>query len=295
MVKSLRELRLTSPTGPFASKSGNDKFRDLTSRLNVVEGHTKERRLAAILAADVAGYSRLVGADEMGTLNRLQVHWDTLIEPTIRSHHVRIVRIAGDGVLAEFASVVDAVECAVEMQRAMAERNAGIPAAEQIQFRMGINVGDIIVDRGDLWGDGVNVAARLEALAEPGGICVSGRVQEDVQGKLDLAFEDAGEHQLKNIARPVRVYRVQLDETASRVGERSGQSKDDRLSNLPAPLQAEALPLDRRGAVRRSERRPPAGGGSRQRMTRRVRPRSLLPRLRASRRPARRRKRRSRR
>src|SRR5262249_40528601 len=135
MVKSLRDLRLASPVGPFASKSGNDKFRNLTSRLNVAEGPTKERRLAAILAADVAGYSRLVGADELGTLNRLQSHWDTLIEPTIRSHHVRIVRIAGDGILAEFASVVDAVECAVEMQRAMAERNAGIPAAERIQFR----------------------------------------------------------------------------------------------------------------------------------------------------------------
>jgi class 3 adenylate cyclase/TolB-like protein/tetratricopeptide (TPR) repeat protein len=251
MVKSLRDLRLASPVGPFASKSENDKFRDPTSRLNVVESPTKERRLAAILAADVAGYSRLVGADELGTLNRLQVHWDTLIEPTIRSHHVRIVRIAGDGVLAEFASVVDAVECAVEMQRAMAERNAGIPAEERIQFRMGINVGDIIVDRGDLWGDGVNVAARLEALAEPGGICVSSRVQEDVQGKLDLAFEDAGEHQLKNIARPVRVYRVQLDETASRVDHRSCDSKDERSPAPPAPAPTVALPPDRHGAVRR--------------------------------------------
>jgi adenylate cyclase len=175
----------------------------------------KQRRLAAILAADVAGYSRHMGTDEAGTLARLQTHWDTLVEPTIRDHHARIIKIAGDGILAEFASVVDAVLCAVKLQRAIAERNAEIAADERIQFRMGINVGDIIIDRGDMWGDGVNVAARLEALAMPGGICISGRVHEDLHGKLSVAFEDMGEHRLKNIARLVRVYRIRLDETRS--------------------------------------------------------------------------------
>jgi adenylate cyclase len=193
--------------------------------MNVVPYRKRERRLAAILAADVAGYSRLVGADELGTLARWQVHCDSLVVPKIRSHDGRIVRTSGDGVLAEFASVVNAVQCAVELQHAMAERNADIPQEKRIEFRIGINVGDIIVDRGDIWGDGVNVAARLEALAEPGGICVSGRVQEDVQGKLhSLVFEDAGEQRLKNIARPVRVYRVRLDEV-----HRSDHSRADAL------------------------------------------------------------------
>jgi len=176
-----------------------------------------ERRLAAILAADVAGYSRLVGADELGTLARWQAHWDKLIEPTIKAHHGRIVRVTGDGILAEFASVVNAVRCAVLLQRGMADRNADVERSERIEFRMGINVGDIIIDRGDIWGEGVNLAARLEAFAEPGGICVSGRVQEDVQGKLPVSFEDLGGQQFKNIARPVRVYRVRYDQSASAV------------------------------------------------------------------------------
>ena len=171
---------------------------------------TTERRLMAILAADVAGYSRLVGADEEGTLARWKAHFRELIEPKIAEHHGRIVRITGDGLLVEFASVVAAVKCAVEVQRAMIQRNAGVLQEKRIEFRMGVNVGDVVIDGTDMWGDGVNVAARLEALAEPGGICVSGRVQEDVHGSLEIAFEDTGEQQLKNIARPVRVYRVQL-------------------------------------------------------------------------------------
>ncbi len=164
----------------------------------------------AILAADVAGYSRLVGADEEGTLARWKAHWRELIDPKITEHGGRTVRITGDGMLVEFASVIAAVRCAVEVQRAMGERNSDVPQEQRIEFRMGINVGDIIIDGSDMWGDGVNVAARLEALAEPGGICVSGRVQEDVHGRLDIAFEDTGEQQLKNIARPVRVYRVRI-------------------------------------------------------------------------------------
>jgi TolB-like protein len=168
----------------------------------------------AILAADVAGYSRLVGADEEGTLAQWKAHWRTVIDPKIQEHSGRIVRTTGDGLLAEFASVVAAVRCASEVQRAMSTRNADVPKEKRIEFRMGINVGDIIIDGTDMWGDGVNVAARLEALAEPGGICVSGRVQEDVYGRLDISFEDTGEQQLKNIARPVRVYRVRFEGAA---------------------------------------------------------------------------------
>jgi adenylate cyclase len=175
-----------------------------------------ERRLTAILAADVAGYSRLMGVDEEGTHAQLKAHRRALVDPTIEQHNGRIIKTTGDGMLVEFASVVNAVRCAVEMQRGIAELNAAIPQEKRIEFRIGINVGDIIIDSGDIYGDGVNVAARLEGLAEPGGICVSGRVQEDAQGKLDIAFEDAGEQQLKNITRPVRVYRVRLDvKTAS--------------------------------------------------------------------------------
>jgi adenylate cyclase len=174
---------------------------------------TATRKLAAILAADVAGYSRLIGIDEEGTIARLQALRRELIDPTISAHHGRIFKTTGDGILVEFASVVDAVRCAVEVQRAMAERNVGVDADRRAEFRIGINVGDIVIDGSDILGDGVNIAARLEGLAEPGGICVSARVPEDVQGKLDITFEDRGEQKLKNIARSVRVYRARLDST----------------------------------------------------------------------------------
>jgi len=179
-----------------------------------VAGEHIERRLTAILAADVAGYSRLVEVDEEGTLAQWRAHWSDVIEPKIKEHRGRIARVTGDGILAEFASVIDAVRCSVEVQRRVAERNAPVPHDKRIEFRMGINFGELIIQGGDFWGDGVNIAARLEALAEPGGICVSGRVQEDTQGKVDIGFEDTGEQQLKNIARPVRVYRVRLDGVA---------------------------------------------------------------------------------
>lgn len=181
-----------------------------------------ERRLAAILAADVAGYSRLVGADEHGTLVQWHAHWDELIAPTIASHSGRVVRVTGDGILAEFASIVNAMRCAVSVQRGMAERNAAIPAERRIEFRIGLNFGDLIVNRGDMWGEGVNVAARLEAMAEPGGICVSERVRNDVRGKLDVAFDELGEQQLKNISHPVRVFRARLraDESGAVMGAR---------------------------------------------------------------------------
>jgi adenylate cyclase len=173
-----------------------------------------ERRLTAVLAADVAGYSRLMGADEESTLAQLKAHRRALVDPKIAEHRGRIVKTTGDGMLVEFASVVDALRCAVEVQRGMAERNAEVPLDKRIEFRVGIHQGDIIIEEGDIFGDGVNVAARLEGLAEPGGICVSGRVQEDTEGKLEIAFENAGEQQLKNISRPVRVYRVRLSSPA---------------------------------------------------------------------------------
>ena len=169
-----------------------------------------KRRLAAILAADVVGYSRLMGADEEGTLAQLKAHRRALVDPKIAEHRGRIVKTTGDGMLVEFASVVDALRCAVEIQRGMVERNAEMLEVKRIEFRFGIHQGDIITDEGDIFGDGVNVAARLEGLAEPGGICVSSRVQEDARGKLDITFADAGEWQLKNIERSLKVYRVRL-------------------------------------------------------------------------------------
>ena len=164
------------------------------------------RRLAAILAADVAGYSRLMGADEEGTHERLRAHLRELVDPKIREHRGRTVKNTGDGLLAEFASVVDAVRCGVEVQEGMAERNAAIPLDNRIDFRIGVNLGDVIVEDDDIYGDGVNIAARLEALAEPGGIFISRTVRDQIRDKLPYPFEDRGEQSVKNIARPVRVY-----------------------------------------------------------------------------------------
>ena len=180
-----------------------------------MSGARVERRLAAILAADVAGYSRLMGRDEAGTLNRLRTHRRELIDPEIAEHKGRIVKTTGDGLLVEFPSVVEAVACAVAVQRGIYERNVSV-AEDRIEFRIGINLGDVIVEDGDIHGDGVNVAARLEALAEPAGICISGTVRDHIGDRLDLAFDDMGEQALKNIARPVRVYQVRLT-TAERV------------------------------------------------------------------------------
>ena len=168
----------------------------------------RHRRLTAILAADVAGYSRLMGADEEGTHERLQAHLRELIDPKIAEHRGRVVKNTGDGLLAEFASVVDAVRCAAEVQRGMIEREPEVPEDRRIRFRIGVNLGDVIAEEHVIFGDGVNVAARLEALAEPGGICVSRVVRDQVRDRLDYTFEDMGEQSVKNIARPVRVYRV---------------------------------------------------------------------------------------
>src|SRR5438309_7715122 len=169
---------------------------------------SQTRRLAAILAADVAGYSRLMGADEEGTLERLKALRRELLDPKIAEHRGRIVKTTGDGMLVEFASVVDAVRCAVAVQQAMPERNADVGADKSIELRIGINLGDVIVEGDDLYGDGVNIAARVEALADPGGVFVSSTVYDHVRDRVPFVFEDLGEQQVKNIARPIRVYRV---------------------------------------------------------------------------------------
>src|SRR6478736_3820514 len=174
-----------------------------------------QRRLAAILAADVVGYSRLMGADEVGTLTSLKLHRRELVDSGISEHHGRIVKTTGDGMLVEFASVVDAVGCAVKIQRSMVRRNAGIPAEKQIVFRIGINVGDIIIDGDDIFGDGVNIAARLETLCEPGGVCISRAANDQIRDKLSMAFADLGEQAVKNIARSIGVFGLAAKDIAA--------------------------------------------------------------------------------
>ncbi len=167
-----------------------------------------QRRLAAILAADVVGYSRLMGEDETATLAALKTHRAELFEPKVAQHHGRTVKLMGDGELMEFPSVVEAVRFAVDVQCAMGERNDTVPESRRIQFRMGINVGDVVIDGDDLYGDGVNIAARLEGIAEPGGICLSRTARDQVRDRLDLDLRDLGNMELKNIARPVRTFAV---------------------------------------------------------------------------------------
>jgi len=171
------------------------------------------RRLAAILAADIAGYSTLMGVDEAGTVRDLKAH-QAVVLPMIEEHGGRIIDTAGDGILAEFSSVVNAAECAVAVQRTMAQRNAGVEESRRMRFRIGINQGDVVFDDSRIYGDGVNIAARLESIAEPGGICISRKVYEDITGRMQLAFVDIGEHHLKNIAQPVRVYRISGEQLA---------------------------------------------------------------------------------
>ena len=172
-----------------------------------------ERRLAAILAADVVGYSRLMGGDEEGTLAALKSLRESLIDPKIAEHRGRIVKTMGDGVLVEFASAVDAARCAIDIQCAVIERNAEIPEDRRITLRIGINVGDIIIEGGDIYGDGVNIAARLEGIAEPGGICISRQAFDQIEGKLQLAYRQMGPQNLKNITKPIEVFSVEVDET----------------------------------------------------------------------------------
>ena len=199
-----------------------------------------KRRLAAILAADVVGYSRLIRADEEGTISALKALRADLIDPKIAEHNGRIVKLMGDGMLAEFTSVVDAVRAAVETQQAVATRNAALPKDKRIEFRVGVNMGDIVIDGDDIQGDGINVAARLEGLAKPGGICVSGNVYEEVRDRTDLPFEDMGEQEVKNIDRPVRVWQWVADGSAAT----AGAIKASAPLSLPDKASIAVLPLE---------------------------------------------------
>ncbi|WP_409188867.1 adenylate/guanylate cyclase domain-containing protein [Bradyrhizobium sp. RDM4] len=209
-----------------------------------------DRRLAAILAADVAGYSRLMGEDEEGTLARLKSCRHGLIDPKIAEHRGRIVKTTGDGMLVEFGSAVDAVRCAVEIQRAMASGFVDMPAEKHIQFRIGIHVGDIIIDSDDIFGDGVNIAARLEGIAEPGGICISDDAYRQIRGKTEIAYDDMGQQSLKNISEPMRAWRAR---------PAAGATSSMRTSDRPVALMLPGEALDCGPAVYQYERRSGAG------------------------------------
>jgi adenylate cyclase len=201
-----------------------------------------QRRLTAILAADVAGYSRLMGADEEGTLAQLKTLRKTLVDPTIAAHRGRIVKTTGDGILVEFASAVDAARGAAEVQRAMATQNINVPQDKRIEFRIGIHVGDIIIDDNDIFGDGVNIAARLEGIAEPGGICVSDDAQRQIRGKTELAFDDMGPQSLKNIAEPMRAWRLQIDKNFPLLPKRA-EAENAQPPALPDKPSIAVLPF----------------------------------------------------
>src|SRR4029077_21052677 len=192
-----------------------------------------ERRLAAVLAADVAGYSRLMGADEEGTLARLKAIRKSLVDPAIAAHRGRVVKTTGDGMLVVFASAVDAARSAIEVQRSMSSENAGVQQDSRIEFRIGIHIGDIMIDDSDIFGDGVNIAARLEGIAKPGGVCISDDAHRQIRGKIDIAFEDIGEQTLKNIAEPMRAWHIRPPSEAAPA---------IRSSPSPARVQDLALP-----------------------------------------------------
>jgi adenylate cyclase len=207
-------------------------------------GERVERRLAAVLAADVAGYSRLMGLDEEGTLARLKAVRKAVVDPAIASHRGRIVKTTGDGMLVEFASAVDAVRGAVEVQRGMAEQNASVPQDQRIEFRIGIHVGDIIVDENDIFGDGVNIAARLEGIAEPGGVCISDDAQRQIRGKVDTAFEDMGSQNLKNIAEPMRAWRLRMNASGSAAAPIEPPVESTQALALPDNPSIAVLPFE---------------------------------------------------
>lgn len=202
-----------------------------------------ERRLAAVLAADVAGYSRLMGRDEEGTLGQLKAFRKTLVDPTIARHRGRIVKTTGDGMLVEFASAVDAARCAVEIQRGMSRQNVDVPQDQRIEFRIGIHLGDIIIDDNDIFGDGVNIAARLEGIAEPGGVCISDDAHRQIRGKVDIAFEDMGSQNLKNIADPMRAWRGRIEKEAASAVQ-SGPPPVEQALALPDKPSIAVLPFD---------------------------------------------------
>jgi TolB-like protein/class 3 adenylate cyclase len=202
-------------------------------------GERVERRLAA----DVAGYSQLMGRDEEGTLANLKSSRKSLVDPCIAAHRGRIVKTTGDGLLVEFASAVDAARCAIEIQRGMAAQNAGVPQDTRIELRIGIHVGDIIIDDNDIFGDGVNIAARLEGIADPGGVCISDDAQRQVRGKVEVAFDDIGPQRLKNIAEPMRAWRVRLDSSAPSTAPAKAAADPARPLTLPEKPSIAVLPF----------------------------------------------------
>jgi adenylate cyclase len=204
------------------------------------------RKIAAILVADVVGYSRLAGADEEGTLARLRALRSELIDPAVAGHHGRTVKRTGDGSIVEFRSVVDAVRCAIEVQNSMVERNVGLPPERRIEFRVGVHLGDVVEEAdGDLMGDGVNIAARIEGIAKPNAICLSEQAYWQVKGRLDLAVSDLGPIQLKNIVEPIRVYSLEV-----------GAPVQASPVTAPVPENRAAPSFDRRPAIRKHRRRP---------------------------------------
>lgn len=207
-----------------------------------------ERRLAAVLAADVAGYSRLMGRDEERTLTNLKSFRKTLVDPAIAAHRGRIVKTSGDGMLVEFASAVDAARCAVEVQREMAQQNIGVPSELRIEFRIGIHVGDIIIDDNDIFGDGVNIAARLEGIAKPGGVCISDDAHRQIRGKVDIPFDDLGEQTLKNIAEPMRAWHMRLTSQTAPAIQSSSSPIQPQALTLPDKPSIAVLPFDNMSA-----------------------------------------------
>jgi adenylate cyclase len=203
-----------------------------------------ERRLTAVLAADVAGYSRLMGHDEEGTLAKLKSFRKALVDPAIAEHRGHIVKTAGDGMLAEFASAVDAARCAIEVQRGMAEQNTGVPQELRIEFRIGIHVGDIIIDESDIFGDGVNIAARLEGIAQSGGICISDDAHRQIRGKVGAVFDDMGPQLLKNIAEPMRVWRIQIGNGSASTFARNVYAESGQSLALPDKPSIAVLPFE---------------------------------------------------
>ncbi len=226
-----------------------------------VEAQRIERRLAAILAADMVGFSRLMEADEAGTLGQLKAVRAEIIDPRLGEHHGRIVKTTGDGLLVEFASVAGAVHCAVEIQEALAERNANVAEDRRILFRIGINLGEIIIEGDDIYGNGVNVAARLEGLAEPGGICISGTVYEQIERILNLRYDDMGEQRVKNISKPIRGYSVRVsaagapaqDAPARDAQPQGSPGRDAAPEKAPPTPSIAVLPFDNMSADQEQE------------------------------------------
>ena len=232
-----------------------------------------ERRLAAIVATDVVGYSRLMAVDEAGTHARLKALRKDFLEPKTAEHHGRVVKLTGDGALIEFASVVDAIECAAALQNGVTERQAGLPADQRIAFRIGINIGDIIIEDGDIYGDGVNIAARLEGLAEPGGVCVARNVYNQVKGKVAFGFEPLGDHRVKNIPEPVTVYRLLPDggQPARKPRPKGGMQRRRRaaLAAVASPSSLSRAPQPGCNHGGSPPRRPPRPPPCRSRTSRR--------------------------